>query len=241
MDIWRLELRRRNGAILGGLILAGMLGVAVAWRPFQSHGPMLPGHEGLSCEQCHRVSPGSTRQQLQAIVRYWLGQRRQPVALGHEPVSNAQCAQCHERPDDRHPVTRFLEPRFKRARHALAPQHCVSCHNEHAGRRLTTGGEFCVHCHEGLRVATDPATPTHAELSRDGAWATCLQCHDFHGNHGQAPPRRLEQAPTLAAVQAFLERGPDPRGSARTTPARRSGDDRPRAARLTQPEVRNED
>jgi hypothetical protein len=168
------------------------------------------GHEHLECASCHRPAPGTTRQQLQANVRTSLGLRATYVDFGMRAVGNADCRSCHDRPDDRHPVHRFLEPRFADARAALSPQTCTSCHGEHTGRRATVEADACKHCHDDLEIANDPVQPTHAALVAAAEWPTCLGCHDFHGNHDATPPTALEAAIPPAMIQRYLAGGADP-------------------------------
>jgi len=44
-------------------------------------------------------------------------------------------------------------------------------------------------------------------------WDTCLQCHDYHGNHQWSAPLRLQDANTLEALHKYLRNGPSPYGS----------------------------
>src|SRR6187401_720798 len=78
-------------------------------------GPMNTGHEALECRSCHLPAPGTMRQQIQANFKYLLGRRESEADFGYRPVSNDTCIDCHDRPNDRHPVSRFLEPRFDEA------------------------------------------------------------------------------------------------------------------------------
>lgn len=115
------------------------------------------------------------------------------------------------RPDDRHPISRFLEPHFIDARHALGVHECAGCHLEHQGKRVTlpTIG-ICTHCHEETALQDDPIAPTHAELVRADEWNTCLRCHDFHGNHPRDTPTRLAQSIPEATVRAYFDGAPSP-------------------------------
>ena len=114
---------RRRLAIGTGILV----GIAVTlWlhAPGQAHlrapGRMNTGHETLACDACHVPAPGTLRQQLQRVARSWItGDAGADV--GFRTVGNTQCQSCHERPDDRHPVFRFLEPRFAKARAAIHP------------------------------------------------------------------------------------------------------------------------
>jgi hypothetical protein len=173
------------------------------------------GHEHLQCGSCHRAAQGTTRQQLQSNARSALGLRAAPVDFGLQPVTNEACRSCHDRPDDRHPVYRFLEPRFAAARAALAPQECTSCHGEHVGRRATVEPDACRHCHAELALENDPISTPHAELVASRAWSTCLGCHDFHGNHAIEVPTVLADAVAPQDILAYLAGGPSPYGPVR--------------------------
>jgi hypothetical protein len=208
----RIRRRRRVGGWLGFGLSAAVI-VAVVWpgsRPLQKPGPMNVGHETLECGSCHRPAPGTTRQQLQANTRTFLGLRASYVDFGMRAVENADCRSCHDRPDDRHPVYRFLEPRFAEARAAIEPQACTSCHGEHTGRRATVEPTACRHCHADMDLQRDPISTPHAELARTGAWDTCLGCHDFHGNHAISVPTALSDAASPAAIERYLAGGESP-------------------------------
>ena len=171
---------------------------------FTIPGGMNLGHEELSCESCHLPQAGTTRQQLQAQISYWLGQRDDWIHFNTVPTSNEICISCHERPDDRHPVYRFREPRFRDARAAIGADRCASCHQEHSEARVTQPATFCRTCHEDTEIKNDPLDVKHAELIDGQRWETCLGCHDFHGNHLYETPERLEEAASPAAVDAYL-------------------------------------
>lgn len=168
-------------------------------------GEMNTGHDDLACADCHRPQAGTARQQLQAQVSYWLGQRSDWVHFGTVPTSNEVCIACHERPDDRHPVYRFREPRFKEARAAIGADRCASCHQEHSGVRVTQPATVCRTCHEDTKIKNDPLDVSHEVLIGEKRWATCLGCHDFHGNHAYETPERLAEAAPPAAVAEYLD------------------------------------
>ena len=192
-------------------------------------GPMNTGHEGLACQECHASVKGSAAQQLSANVYHWLGLRESTIGFGSQDVGNAVCLDCHERPDDRHPVSRFLEPRFAEARKHIAAHMCIACHAEHQGVRVTqpTIG-FCVNCHRDTALEDDPISPTHAELVREESWNTCLQCHDFHGNHLWATPLNLDEGASAAHIWEYFYGGPSPYGEGKRVEAlsSRGGDSR---------------
>jgi Cytochrome c3 len=171
-------------------------------------GPANSGHEQLDCVQCHTPADGTVRQQVQANFRHLVGLRSAGADFLHRPVENVDCLACHQNPDDRHPVYRFEEPRFAEVRATLAPQNCVSCHSEHSGRRVTAEPTMCVSCHTDTEIKNDPAVPSHAQLLAEERWSTCLQCHDFHGNHVRTTPNRLVEALVLGDVEKYLAGGP---------------------------------
>jgi formate-dependent nitrite reductase cytochrome c552 subunit len=183
-------------------------------------GPETPGHEDLDCASCHAEAPGTLRQQLQALSRYYLGLRADRVVLGHEPVSNSACVACHDTPNDLHPVYRFEEARFAAARAAVSAHQCGGCHVEHTGARVSKGGALCVTCHASTVFGEDQVTPTHAALIDEARWGTCLQCHDFHGNHGLTVPSDLGAAVPRRTIDEYLhgETDSEPYGPT-TTPA----------------------
>jgi len=218
-----LERRRRRGlalgAICGGVALTALLS---PWAlHFRTPGAMNPGHETLACEACHVPAPGNVRQQIQANFRFLLGQRHTPADFGALPVSSRDCLACHERPLDRHPIERFLEPRFKSARQAIAPERCVSCHREHSGARITRKNGYCAECHDGLTLEHDPLEVSHAELVANKRWNECLGCHDFHGNHVGEPPTRAADAISNEAIESYFGSGKSPYPPALHAPARK--------------------
>lgn len=211
--------RRRQIAYTAGLI-TGLCALGVLWLPgnaaLHARGAMTPGHTGIDCAHCHVPAPGTIRQQLQAQVRHAFGHRATPGDFGRMDVGNAACLACHERPDDRHPVFRFLEPRFARARRELAPEQCLSCHLEHQGRRVTQRDPgFCRTCHEDTALRRDPIDIPHATLIDAERWETCLGCHDFHGNHLMKTARRVDEAHAPALLEAYFDEAPSPYGERR--------------------------
>jgi len=181
---------------------------------FHAKGPMNTGHGKLACVACHKNAPGSFRQQIQANLRRALGRREVTAPFGRLPVGNADCMACHERPNDRHPVYRFLEPRFSRVRDTLGPHKCVSCHAEHHGRRVTlaeTG--YCVNCHKDTRLKHDPIDVPHTDLIARKQWDTCLGCHDFHGNHIMQTEKKIEKRVRTEVIRVYFDGGPSPYGA----------------------------
>lgn len=231
LPAWRR--RQRLGLAVG--IVVGILVTAVLVLPGQetlhARGPMNTGHEELSCDSCHLQAAGTIRQQLQANTRYRIGWRDAPVDFGLQRVDNRVCLDCHERPDDRHPVFRFNEPRFAEARAAIAPQTCTSCHLEHTGRRITIEQGYCRQCHGDLEMAADPLDVSHAELVAAERWLTCLGCHDFHGNHERTTPELLTEVLPPSTVQDYFDGAPSPYSEIKLYPAKRERDPTEETAR----------
>ena len=105
--------------LAGAVVVAAITGAVVAIPAstrFHATGPANTGHEAVACSACHKDAPGTVRQQLQAKVQYLIGRRAGDVTFGTMRVQNEQCVGCHARDQDMHPVYRFLEPRFSKAR-----------------------------------------------------------------------------------------------------------------------------
>ncbi len=94
-----------------GLLLVGFLNFP-GRNSVVAKGPLNTGHEGLGCQECHAPVRGTVAQQVSSNVYHWLGLRKSTIGFGSEDVDSKDCLACHERPHDRHPISRFLEPRF---------------------------------------------------------------------------------------------------------------------------------
>lgn len=170
-----------------------------------SLGTMNTGHEDLSCNSCHSPAEGNVFQQAQANLMFRLGMRRTEADFGTENVDNLKCLQCHDRPNDRHPLHRFEEPRFVEARKNIGVTVCESCHNEHNGVRITQPEVgYCQNCHEDTEMKNDPLEVSHKELIEQEMWSTCLQCHDFHGNHIYHAAESMADTIPLATVKKYF-------------------------------------
>lgn len=205
---------RQNLALILGLAAGALLLIVLllpereAWH---ARGPMNSGHEDIACKYCHRPAPGSMRQQLQANVRHLLGRRATAADFGLQQAGNSECLGCHDFPQERHPVFRFFEPRFQKARDALHPESCVSCHREHQGVRVTLDSiGYCRHCHEETRLKSDPLDVPHAALIKADEWGSCLGCHDFHGNHLMTVRKQLHEVIPPAQILEYFQGGPSP-------------------------------
>lgn len=178
-----------------------------------SLGPMNTGHEELQCIDCHTKAPGTALQQIQANFMHMIGARNNDVEFGHLDVDTKKCQGCHDRPNDRHPVHRFQETRFADARKNIEVTQCETCHLEHQGVRLTIAvneATYCKNCHEDLDMKNDPLDVPHAQLIKEEKWSTCLQCHDFHGNHFMKTAEHMKDTVSIEALKAYFEGGESP-------------------------------
>lgn len=155
---------------IGGYLTAGLLMKSAASNPLLSpaRSMFLPGKTShghyqieLACESCH-VSPFGGREALQE-----------------------SCERCHgqELKDavDKHPRSKFTDPRNAERLEKLDALLCVTCHVEHRPEitrtmGVTLAGDFCFHCHQ--EIAKD--RPSHEGM----AFNTCNSagCHKFHDN-----------------------------------------------------------
>jgi len=180
-----------------------------AW--LHAAGPMNTGHEKLLCEDCHVPADGNLRQQFQANIQFLLGNRKQYSPVGFRSVSSRDCQQCHDRPTDKHPVSRFLEPRFSKARAKISPHQCMSCHKEHQGKRVTTvSQDYCSNCHQKLKLRKEKIDVHHVDLIKQKRWQTCLGCHDYHGNHRMKLKKRLKDIVNEQVIHEYFNGGNDP-------------------------------
>lgn len=183
-----------------------------------SLGPMNSGHSEVSCVACHADAKGNLTQQLQSNIEHAIGIRENGVEFGSQDVDVDNCLNCHDRPNDRHPTYRFSEPRFKEATKHVDATTCITCHTEHKGERVTITSininiNYCMNCHKDLKVEDDPLDVSHEELIANKQWFTCVQCHDFHGNHTYEVPIKLQDTIPMKVVQAYLKGGKDPYGN----------------------------
>jgi hypothetical protein len=154
----------------GGFLAAGMLSQGAATSPLlaPARQMFLPGQTThghyqieLACETCHK-SPFGGREALQE-----------------------SCERCHgqELKDavDKHPRSKFTDPRNADRLERIDARLCVTCHVEHRPEitgpmGVTLAGDFCFYCHQD--IAKD--RPSHEGM----AFTTCNSagCHKFHDN-----------------------------------------------------------
>jgi len=81
---------KRMSLVMGlifGLIMIGFF-TSPSNEIYLSKGDCNIGHENLECNDCHKEAPGTTRQQLQAKVKYWLSTNESNPTIGLNPVDN---------------------------------------------------------------------------------------------------------------------------------------------------------
>lgn len=213
-------LRKRQflGGIIG-LVLATALIVFLSLESSENYislGPMNTGHQDLSCVSCHNDAKGNLMQQVQSNISHLVGTRNKGVEFGTNDVTLDNCLQCHDRPNDRHPTHRFSEPRFKDAIKNINATTCITCHKEHNKERVSvaiTSMNYCMNCHQTLEIDNDPVDTSHKELIEDKKWSTCIQCHDFHGNHKYEVAHKLADTIPLNKIESYLKGGEDPYGN----------------------------
>lgn len=211
-------LRKRQ--VIGGVI-GLVLGVSIfyaltldATEEYVSIGPMNTGHEGLSCFACHADAKGNLIQQVQSNISHAVGAREEGVDFGTQDVTVKNCLECHDRPNDRHPTYRFSEPRFKEAIQNIDATTCITCHTEHEEERISVASiNYCMNCHQKLVVENDPLDISHEALIAKEEWFTCIQCHDFHGNHKYDVPEKLADTIPMHVIQKYFDGGEDPYGT----------------------------
>ncbi|MBI3041946.1 MAG: cytochrome c3 family protein [Betaproteobacteria bacterium] len=155
---------------IGGYLAAGLFMKSAASNPLLSpaRSMFLPGKTShghyqieLACESCHE-SPFGGREALQEACERCHGQE----------LKNAV---------DKHPRSKFTDPRNADLLEKLDALLCVTCHVEHRPEitgtlGVTLAGDFCFHCHQD--IAKD--RPSHEGM----AFNTCnaAGCHKFHDN-----------------------------------------------------------
>jgi len=156
--------------VVGGYLMAGLLMKDAASNPLlqPARKLFLPGKTThghyqieLACESCH-ANPFGGREALQE-----------------------SCERCHgqELKDavDKHPRSKFTDPRNADLAEKLDATLCVTCHVEHrpeitSAMGVTLATDFCAHCHQDI----GKDRPSHDGM----AFNTCNSagCHKFHDN-----------------------------------------------------------
>ncbi|OBQ55306.1 cytochrome c3 family protein [Tamlana sp. s12] len=210
-------LRKRQviGSVIGVVLGAVMFYVLTldSTEHYVSIGPMNTGHQELSCFACHADARGNLLQQIQSNISHAVGAREDGVDFGTQDVTVDNCIQCHDRANDRHPTHRFKEPRFKDAVKEINATTCITCHTEHQEERVSVASiDYCKNCHQELEVENDPLDISHKAIIAKKDWFTCIQCHDFHGNHRYDVPEKMSDTIPLKQIQQYFDGGADPYG-----------------------------
>lgn len=211
-----LRKRQFTGGVLGLIIGFSIFYILTleSSEQYISIGSMNTGHGDLSCTTCHNDARGNLSQQVQSNIAHAFGQRKDGVNFGTNDVDVNNCLECHDRPNDRHPTHRFEEPRFKEAISKIDAVTCLTCHAEHRGERVTIANiGYCINCHDDLEVKNDPLDISHVQLIKKDNWGSCIQCHDFHGNHRYSTPELLKDTIPMTAIRSYLLGEKDPYGS----------------------------
>ncbi|MEM9266490.1 MAG: cytochrome c3 family protein [Cyanobacteria bacterium P01_F01_bin.13] len=127
---------------------------------------------------------------------------------GFKPVSNENCARCHEAElaDDVHGTKKFRDPRWAEYRERVDVLTCTACHNEHVhmfGRGVNLQPDLCMACHEELTVTQ---LKSHEGFAPDGCWTA--GCHNYH-DHRTISTGFLRQnmgGPSMLPVQELPDR-----------------------------------
>jgi len=179
-----------------GYLTAGVLSanaprnpVLASARSFLLPGKTTHGHYQieLACESCHTAPFG-----------------------GIESLQEA-CEGCHgaelKEANDKHPKSKFTDPRNAELIERIDATLCVSCHAEHKpsvthAMGLSVPVDVCAHCHQD--IAED--RPSHAGMGFD----TCASagCHNYHDNRALYEDFLLKHAdePSLAAKPVLRTR-----------------------------------
>jgi hypothetical protein len=173
---------------VGGYLAAGLLAKSAPNNRFlaTARSMLLPGQTThghhqieLVCEACH----GNP--------------------FGGKAALQEACTRCHgaelKEADDKHPLSKFTDPRNADRLEKLDATLCVTCHVEHRPQITTTMGltlprDYCFYCHDD--IAKD--RPSHARLAFD----TCSSsgCHRYHDNRALYEDflaKRMDQPATL--------------------------------------------
>ena len=210
----------QQAAYRWGLLIAVISGVILllpASEDWHAAGPHNTGHTDIDCTECHAPATGNFAGQALKNMLHAVGLSDSATPFTYTPAGNDQCLACHDNPDDRHPVAKFMETEFASARETAGVQSCLGCHQQHRGVRVTVHAGVCQNCHQDTAMSDDPVDIPHTTLIRDQRWGTCLGCHDFHGNHDRAAPKRMAELLSEEQIQQYFDGGTSPYGHRRLT------------------------
>ncbi len=139
----------------------------------------------LACESCH-VKP-----------------------FGGPELRQEACVGCHanelKEAGDKHPLSKFTDPRNAALLEKIDATRCETCHTEHRPERtlpmgVTQPANFCAHCHQD--IAKD--RPSHAGMKFDTCSAS--GCHRYHDNQATYEDFLLKHAGQPAHLQRIETR-----------------------------------
>ena len=61
-----------------------------------------------------------------------------------------------------------------------------------------------------MSIENDPLEISHKELVVSKQWESCLQCHDYHGNHVRTTPHELKDTISRNSILEYFDGGKDP-------------------------------
>lgn len=191
-------------SVIAGTVLAIGLGskqaatlpVLSSARAWLLPGPTTHGHHQieLACESCHTS------------------------AFGGGELMQRACVGCHgaalTEANDKHPASKFDDPRNAFRLEKVDAQKCIACHVEHRpaatlAMGVTQPGDFCFHCHQ----AEGEMPSDHKGLPFNGC--TAAGCHNYHDNralyedfllkHAGEPPLLAKRELPLRELAAALQ------------------------------------
>lgn len=181
-------------ALLGAALLvpgAAAVPVLTQVRGWLQPGPTTHGHHQieLACEACHGDKP-----------------------FGGGEVLQRACVQCHgaalKQGDDKHPASKFEDPRNAFRLDKVDAVRCVTCHVEHRpelthAMGVTLPTDYCAHCHAGK----DEVPASHEGMAFDSC--ATAGCHNYHDNRALYEDFLLKHAdaPAMLAKAVVRERG----------------------------------
>ncbi len=149
------------------------------------------------CLDCHRTGSAWSRKHLGRKAAemdclschhpHGSDSRLMQRAVQHEPFSQKQCSNCHDRDTQSSDVCLGCHqdtlPSFNHIHSHLgiagAGNACTTCHNPHTGDRQgllpANVGNVCRDCHSATFDTRDRMLHKHP------GWNNCTDCHDLHG------------------------------------------------------------
>lgn len=184
------------------LALVGYFSVGLLWSGSASSSVFAPARAALL--------PGATTHGHHQIELACETCHTDPFGGGE--VLQQACMSCHgdalKEADDKHPASKFTDPRNAFRLDKIDAVQCVTCHVEHKPlvtkpMGLTQPTDYCFHCHAG----PEEMPPDHQGLAFDGCLAA--GCHNYHDNRALYEDFLLKHAhePKVLEQARLPERG----------------------------------